>query len=142
MSFHAALTAFFWASLVRVALLHHVTWSINSICHTFGNEDFVVRDKSRQRRLAGHSRPSASPGTTCTTPTRPAPGPARLRGQLDPSARVIWAFEKLGWACDVRWPDEERLATKRPAGAKAGAWLHDQGRHGSAGHVQERRAAR
>ena len=33
-----------------------------------------------------------------------------LKGQLDPSARVIWALEKLGWAYDVRWPDEERLS--------------------------------
>ncbi|HUC25007.1 MAG TPA: fatty acid desaturase, partial [Streptosporangiaceae bacterium] len=34
-SWAGALTAFFWATLVRVAFLHHVTWSINSICHTF-----------------------------------------------------------------------------------------------------------
>ena len=53
MSMHGAMTAFFWASLVRVALLHHVTWSINSICHTFGSEDFEVRDKSQERGLAG-----------------------------------------------------------------------------------------
>ncbi|MGH3364628.1 MAG: acyl-CoA desaturase, partial [Nocardioidaceae bacterium] len=33
MSWQGALTAFFWGSLVRVSLLHHVTWSINSICH-------------------------------------------------------------------------------------------------------------
>ena len=33
-----------------------------------------------------------------------------LRGQLDASARVIWLFEKLGWATDVRWPKPERLA--------------------------------
>ena len=45
MSWQGALTAFFWASLVRIALLHHVTWSINSVCHTVGQEDFEVRDK-------------------------------------------------------------------------------------------------
>ena len=33
------------------------------------------------------------------------------------SARVIWALEKLGWAYDVRWPDEDRLTAKRPATA-------------------------
>jgi len=38
-----ALTAFFWASLVRIALLHHVTWSINSICHTIGDRPFKSR---------------------------------------------------------------------------------------------------
>src|SRR5215468_110583 len=38
MSWHGAITAFFWASLVRITFLHHVTWSINSICHTFGDK--------------------------------------------------------------------------------------------------------
>jgi stearoyl-CoA desaturase (delta-9 desaturase) len=36
-----------------------------------------------------------------------------LRGQLDTSARVIWVFEKLRWASDVRWPKPERLAKLR-----------------------------
>jgi stearoyl-CoA desaturase (delta-9 desaturase) len=36
-----------------------------------------------------------------------------LPGQLDPSARLIWIFERLGWAHDVRWPDPARLAAKR-----------------------------
>jgi stearoyl-CoA desaturase (delta-9 desaturase) len=36
-----------------------------------------------------------------------------LRGQIDMSARVIWVFEKFGWARDVRWPDHARLAAKR-----------------------------
>ena len=46
MSWQGALTAFFWGSLVRVCLLHHVTWSINSICHTVGERPFMSRDKS------------------------------------------------------------------------------------------------
>jgi len=36
-----------------------------------------------------------------------------LRGQVDISARLIWAFERLGWATDVRWPKADRLAAKR-----------------------------
>ena len=36
MSWHGAATAFFWGSLVRIGLLHHVTWSINTICHAIG----------------------------------------------------------------------------------------------------------
>ena len=36
-----------------------------------------------------------------------------LRGQIDISARVIWAFEKLGWVWDVRWPTPERIAARR-----------------------------
>src|SRR5207248_642149 len=42
-----ALGALVWGSLVRVALLHHVTWSINSICHFYGKEAYRARDESR-----------------------------------------------------------------------------------------------
>lgn len=46
--------------------------------------------------------------------------PARvLRGQIDISARVIWVFEKLGWASSVKWPDPVRLAAKRRVEAPA-----------------------
>jgi len=114
MSFHAALTAFFWASLVRVCLLHHVTWSINSVCHVFGKEDFTARDKSRNVGwLAVLSFGESWHNLHHADPTCARHG--ALRGQVDSSARLIWAFEKLGWAWDVRWPDAERLAAKRPA---------------------------
>ena len=116
MSFWGAVTAFFWASLVRVALLHHVTWAINSICHTFGSEEFEVRDRSRNVSWLA----IASFGESWHNLHHADPTCARhgaLKGQLDPSARVIWALEKLGWAYDVRWPDEDRLAAKRPATA-------------------------
>jgi stearoyl-CoA desaturase (delta-9 desaturase) len=116
MSWHGALTAFFWGSLVRVALLHHVTWSINSICHTFGDEEFEVRDKARNVSWLA----IASFGESWHNLHHADPTCARhgvLKGQLDPSARVIWALEKLGWAYDVRWPDARRLETKRPATA-------------------------
>jgi stearoyl-CoA desaturase (Delta-9 desaturase) len=117
MSWHGALTAFFWATLVRVALLHHVTWAINSICHTFGNEEFEVRDRSRNVSWMA----IASFGESWHNLHHADPTCARhgaLKGQLDPSARVIYWFEKLGWAYDVRWPDEDRLSAKRPADAK------------------------
>jgi stearoyl-CoA desaturase (Delta-9 desaturase) len=116
MSWQGALTAFFWASLVRVALLHHVTWSINSICHTFGSEDFEVRDKSRNVTwLAILSFGESWHNLHHADPTCARHG--ALKGQIDISARVIWVLEKLGWAYDVRWPDEERLTAKRPATA-------------------------
>ncbi|GIF01849.1 acyl-CoA desaturase [Paractinoplanes rishiriensis] len=44
-------------------------------------------------------------------PTRACHGV--LRGQIDPAARLIWLFERLGWASDVRWPDPQRLAARR-----------------------------
>jgi stearoyl-CoA desaturase (delta-9 desaturase) len=111
MSIHGALTAFFWASLVRICLLHHVTWSINSVCHTFGNEDFEVRDKSRN--VAWLALPSF--GESWHNLHHSDPTCARhgaLEGQIDISARAIWWAEKLGWAWDVRWPDEDRLTGK------------------------------
>ena len=43
----AALTAVLWGGFVRVFLLHHVTWSINSVCHFFGRRRFDVEDESR-----------------------------------------------------------------------------------------------
>jgi len=112
MSFTGAVTALFWASLVRISLLHHVTWSINSICHTFGKEVFSVRDKSRNVWWLA----IASFGESWHNLHHADPTCARhgvLKGQLDSSARLIWIFEKFGWATDVRWPSEDRLATKR-----------------------------
>jgi stearoyl-CoA desaturase (delta-9 desaturase) len=41
-----ALTALLWAGLVRMALLHHVTWSVNSLCHTFGRRSDATTDRS------------------------------------------------------------------------------------------------
>jgi stearoyl-CoA desaturase (delta-9 desaturase) len=40
-------TAFVWGSLVRIFLLHHMTWSINSICHFYGKEQYRARDESK-----------------------------------------------------------------------------------------------
>jgi stearoyl-CoA desaturase (Delta-9 desaturase) len=103
------LTAFFWAGLVRVAVLHHVTWSINSICHMLGEQPFASRDK------AGNVWPLAilSMGESWHNLHLADPTCARhgvRRGQIDMSARVIWAFEKLGWASQVRRPTTSRLA--------------------------------
>ena len=46
MSWWGAVTALFWAGFVRVAFLHHITWSVNSICHMIGSRPFVSRDKA------------------------------------------------------------------------------------------------
>jgi stearoyl-CoA desaturase (Delta-9 desaturase) len=117
MSWHGAITAFFWAGLVRVTLLHHVTWSINSICHTFGDREFEARDRSRNVSWLA----IASFGESWHNLHHADPTCARhgaLKGQIDSSARVIWIFEKLGWVYDVRWPDEARLNAKRPETSK------------------------
>ena len=119
-SWQGALTAFFWGSLVRVAFLHHVTWSINSICHTFGKEEFEVRDKSRNVNwLAILSFGESWHNLHHADPTCARHG--ALRGQIDTAARLIWFAEKLGWAYDVRWPDEARLTGKLTGGRRLGS---------------------
>jgi stearoyl-CoA desaturase (Delta-9 desaturase) len=119
-SWQGALTAFFWASLVRVAFLHHVTWSINSICHTFGKEEFEVRDKSRNVNwLAILSFGESWHNLHHADPTCARHG--ALRGQIDTAARLIWLFEKAGWAYDVRWPDAVRLGGKQTGTRQLGA---------------------
>jgi stearoyl-CoA desaturase (Delta-9 desaturase) len=115
-SWHGAIEMFFWASLVRVTLLHHVTWSINSICHTWGGTDWVSRDHSvNVSWLAIASFGESWHNLHHADPTCARHG--ALKGQIDQSARVIKWFEKLGWAYDVRWPDEARLGAKRAANA-------------------------
>ena len=110
-SWQGAVTAFFWGSLVRVSLLHHVTWSINSICHTLGDRPFVSRDKSANVWwLAIPSMGESWHNLHHADPTCARHGV--LRGQLDTSARIIWAMEKIGWVHDVRWPVKERIAAK------------------------------
>ncbi|MEO6714828.1 MAG: acyl-CoA desaturase [Mycobacteriales bacterium] len=113
-SWQGALTAFFWGGLVRVGLLHHITWSINSVCHVFGETPFKTRDRSRNFwplalmsfGESWHNLHHADP--TCARHGVDA-------HQWDSSARVIRWFEQVGWAYDVRWPNRERLAARRAA---------------------------
>jgi len=116
MSWMGALTAFFWASLVRIALIHHVTWAVNSVCHVMGERPF----RTTQFDRASNFWPLAvlSFGESWHNLHHADPTCARHgvdRGQLDISARVIWVFEKLGWATNVKWPNPERLDAKRVA---------------------------
>ncbi|WP_441250589.1 acyl-CoA desaturase [Kitasatospora sp. McL0602] len=114
MSWHGALTAFFWGSLVRVALLHHVTWSINSICHAIGERPFKSRDRSGNVWwLAVLSCGESWHNLHHADPTSARHGV--LRGQVDSSARLIRWFELAGWANDARWPDAARISARRTA---------------------------
>jgi stearoyl-CoA desaturase (Delta-9 desaturase) len=107
-SWWGALTAFFWAGLVRVAVLHHVTWSINSICHMVGDRPFAARDRSGNVWwLAVLSFGESWHNLHHADPTCARHGVKR--GQVDISAAVIRVFEKLGWAHSVRWPTARRL---------------------------------
>jgi stearoyl-CoA desaturase (delta-9 desaturase) len=52
-SWRGALLGFLWGGLVRVFLVHHTTWSINSICHLWGTRPYETRDRSRNNLLFG-----------------------------------------------------------------------------------------
>ncbi len=118
MSWQGALIALFWAGLVRVSFLHHITWSINSICHTFGKREFEARDKSRNVAwLAVLSFGESWHNLHHADPTCARHGV--FKGQIDIAARCIWAVEKLGWVWNVRWPDETRLNGKKVGDIRA-----------------------
>lgn len=107
-SWWGALTALFWAGLVRVALLHHVTWSINSICHMWGERPFSARDRSANVWwLAIFSMGESWHNLHHADPTCARHGVQK--GQVDLSAVTIRLFERLGWAREVRWPTTRRL---------------------------------
>ena len=107
-----AFTAYIWGGLVRIFVVHHVTWSINSLCHVVGSQPFKSRDEARN--LAWLAIPSF--GESWHNLHHADPKSARHgvdKGQIDTSAGLIRIFEKLGWASEVRWPTEQRLERVR-----------------------------
>lgn len=118
-SWLGALTAFFWAGLIRIAFVHHVTWSINSICHVYGTSPFASRDRSTNVWwLAVPSFGESWHNLHHVDPTSARHGV--LRGQVDLSATAIRLLERLRLATDVRWPKPERIVArlKDPAMAR------------------------
>ncbi len=110
-SWVGALTAFFWAGLIRVALVHHVTWSINSVCHVFGTRPFDSRDQSANVWwLAVPSMGEAWHSLHHVEPTSARHGV--LTRQFDLSAELLRLWERMGIIHDVRWPKPERIAAK------------------------------
>ncbi len=115
------LTGLLWGGLVRVFLLHHVTWSINSVCHFFGRRRFETDDHSTNVAwLALPSLGEAWHHNHHAFPRSSRHGLRRL--ELDPSAMVITAMERLGLARNVIRISPERqqarLATE-PESAEA-----------------------
>jgi stearoyl-CoA desaturase (delta-9 desaturase) len=109
LSWWGALTGFLWAGLARISFQHHVTWSVNSVCHMIGSRPFASRDKSANFwPLAILSMGESWHNSHHADPTSARHGV--LRGQIDVSARLIRIFEQFGWAWQVRWPTQQRLA--------------------------------
>jgi stearoyl-CoA desaturase (Delta-9 desaturase) len=111
--FVAALTALLWGGLVRVFLLHHVTWSINSICHFFGRKRFDVDDESRNVFwLAPLSMGEAWHHNHHAFPTSAFHGLRWWERIADPTGLVIALLEKLGVVWNVVRVSPERQAAK------------------------------
>ncbi len=111
MSWIGVLLGFIWGGLIRIFLVHHVTWSINSVCHIWGSRPFRSHDESRNNFVFGvlglgegwHNNHHAFP-----TSARHG-----LRWwELDLSYVFIRALALVGLAWDVRVPNRERIEAK------------------------------
>ena len=117
-----ALTGLLWGGLVRVFFIHHVTWSINSVCHFLGRRRFNIKDHSTNVFwLALPTLGEAWHHNHHAFPRSAVHGMGRR--ELDPSAGVIRTMEKLGLVWDVVRITPERQAQKLivPATATASA---------------------
>ncbi len=112
LSWWGALLGFLWGGLARVFLTHHMTWSINSICHIFGSRDFESRDDSRNNLVFGVlSYGEGWHNNHLAFPTSARHG---LKWwQLDISWLVICGMRAVGLAWDVRTPSVQALEAKR-----------------------------
>lgn len=115
-------TGLLWGGLVRIFLTHHVTWSVNSVCHTFGKRAFETNDQSRNEWIVGllafgegwHNNHHAFPRSAFHG----------LRWwQFDLSGYVIRGLERIGLVHDVyRIPPDlmaRRLATATRSATEA-----------------------
>jgi stearoyl-CoA desaturase (delta-9 desaturase) len=112
-SLHTALTGLLWGGFVRMFLLHHVTYAINSLCHFFGSRPYDSGDHSRNLAwLAPFSMGESWHNNHHAFPTSAAHG---LRWwQVDVSALVITGMERLGLVWNVvRVPPERQAAKAR-----------------------------
>ncbi len=102
-----AATGLLWGGLVRIFLVHHITWSINSVCHFMGTRRFDTDDYSTN--VFWLSLPSFGESWHHNHHAFPRSANNGLRRrELDPSAWVITGLEKLGLAWNVVRVSAER----------------------------------
>ncbi len=110
-------TGLLWGGLVRMFINHHITWSVNSVCHTFGKRMFDTEDASRNNWLIGllalgegwHNNHHAFP--------RSAFHGMRWY-QFDLSSYIIWTLEKVGLAKNVIRVSPERMEERLSRAAR------------------------
>ncbi|MDP9384286.1 MAG: acyl-CoA desaturase [Actinomycetota bacterium] len=119
-SWFGAATGLLWGGAVRMLVLHHVTYSINSICHVFGRRRFETSDQSRN--VAWLSLPSLGEAWHNNHHAFPTSAAHGLRWwEIDLSALVIRAMEKTGLAWDVVRVSPERQLRKAGRGGGVAA---------------------
>ena len=107
-----ALSAFLWGSLARIFMLHHVTWSINSICHFYGKREYATTDYSTNNwLLAIVSFGESWHNTHHAFPTSAVHGLKKT--QPDITGAFIRFAEKVGVVKDVKIASNTQLAAKR-----------------------------
>jgi stearoyl-CoA desaturase (Delta-9 desaturase) len=112
MSWLGVANGLLWGGLVRIFLVHHATWSINSITHLYGRRPFATRDHSTNNGWlaiptlgeAWHNNHHAFPGSAIF---------GLERRQIDIGAWVIKLLEVTGGAWDVHRPSTETIAAKK-----------------------------
>jgi stearoyl-CoA desaturase (delta-9 desaturase) len=110
-TWQGALTALLWGGAIRIFLLHHVTFSINSICHFWGRRRFASKDESRNVWwLSWISFGESWHNNHHAFPTSAFHG-LRAR-ELDPGGWVIWLLERSGLAWHVVRIPREKQAVK------------------------------
>jgi stearoyl-CoA desaturase (Delta-9 desaturase) len=113
-----AALGFLWGGLVRVFFVHHITWSINSVCHFLGTRRFDVDDHSTN--VFWLALPSLGESWHHNHHAFPRSAEHGLRRwELDPSALVIRALERVGLAWNVIRIAPERQAAKIAGAAQA-----------------------
>jgi stearoyl-CoA desaturase (delta-9 desaturase) len=103
-----------WGGLVRIFLMQHVTWSINSVCHVWGTRTYRSADHS----VNNFPIAIVSLGEGWHNNHHAFPTSARHGlhwWQFDSSWLIIWTMQKLGLVWDVRLPNEAAMAAKKLA---------------------------
>ncbi|MEM9252003.1 MAG: fatty acid desaturase [Planctomycetota bacterium] len=112
LSWWGVLLGFLWGGLVRVLLVHHVTWSVNSICHLWGTQPFDSHDESRNNAVIAFL--ALGEGWHNNHHAFPASARHGLRWwEFDLSYLVIRGLALVGLATKIRLPNAERVAARR-----------------------------
>ena len=98
-SLAAGFTGLLWGGLIRMLVVHHVTYSVNSLCHVFGRQDYDTRDESRN--LAWLAVPTLGEAWHNNHHAFPTSAFHGLGRQVDVSGLIIRALERTGLAWDV-----------------------------------------